>query len=369
MLSRLLSKDNSYILRGLGITVIILHNYLISPQLGFSSCNEMSFSADKTMFFFNSLENGHIVAHYFSFLGWVGVPIFIFLTGYGTALHAAPGSKHESVIYIKRNWLKLLFLLTPILIIWGIMDFFQGSYSTLIKRAFHLTFLDNFFYPFVKCNPVSYWYFSLTFQFYLIWAFVGKYFNKTILLYMSVIFLAGLWIVCVVDIPYLLPIYRHSFAGWFFLFALGVYMAQYKVEIIDRIRTKLWLELLVVVTLLVLLPVMNINIISWLFVPFVALLCFGLLGHIVMRFKILTLIFRWVGELSACIFVCHALIKPIVNKYIAQYTNNIMLLLFIYLSFTLLLSMLYKRFYNYLMIQFVDKIIISNQQVKNKQNY
>lgn len=38
----ILSKDNSLILRGLGITSIMLHNFLTNPQFGLSRCNEMS---------------------------------------------------------------------------------------------------------------------------------------------------------------------------------------------------------------------------------------------------------------------------------------------------------------------------------------
>lgn len=81
----ILTKENSKILRGLAITAIVLHNFLHIDLFGLSSENEMSFSVEKFMAFFSSLDDGLLVAQIFSFLGWVGVPVFVFLTGYGSA--------------------------------------------------------------------------------------------------------------------------------------------------------------------------------------------------------------------------------------------------------------------------------------------
>lgn len=86
----ILTKENSMILRGLGITSIMLHNFLTSPQFGLSRCNEMSFSTEKTWVFLNSLSHGNMIAEFIAFLGWAGVPVFVFLTGYDIAISASP---------------------------------------------------------------------------------------------------------------------------------------------------------------------------------------------------------------------------------------------------------------------------------------
>lgn len=83
----LLTRDNSLLLRGVAILFIVLHNYLHYPQFGFSGENEMSFSAAKAEGFFSAITVGsNLIGEFISHLGWIGVPVFVFLTGYGIAL-------------------------------------------------------------------------------------------------------------------------------------------------------------------------------------------------------------------------------------------------------------------------------------------
>ena len=89
----LLSKDNSLIVRGLAILSIVFHNYLHFYRFGFAQENEFSFSVEKAVGFFSYLREGHIFANCLSFLGWLGVPIFIFLTGYGFAKKEIPENR------------------------------------------------------------------------------------------------------------------------------------------------------------------------------------------------------------------------------------------------------------------------------------
>lgn len=78
-------------MRGIAILFIILHNYLHLEQYGFTGENEMSFSGDKAVDFFNAVSNGsNVIAEFLSHLGWIGVPVFVFLTGYGIALIPPP---------------------------------------------------------------------------------------------------------------------------------------------------------------------------------------------------------------------------------------------------------------------------------------
>lgn len=88
MKENILSKENSKILRGLAIIAITLHNYL--HILGFSKENEMAFSMENTNHFFTVLSDGDFLAEIFSFLGWMGVPVFVFLTGFGVAMCPPP---------------------------------------------------------------------------------------------------------------------------------------------------------------------------------------------------------------------------------------------------------------------------------------
>lgn len=350
----LLSKENSKILRGLGIMCIMLHNFLHDSRFGFAPQNEMFFSSDRTMAFFSSLSNGHFTAQLFSFLGWVGVPVFIFLTGYGVALRTPPLLGGERNVFIKRNYLKLFFLLAPALLVFCVIDVFNHYWLGIVKRSVYLTMMANFVYPFVQRQPGSYWYFGMTFQLYLLWAFAGRYFNKKNLIWLSVIMLGGLYVLCLFDAPKLLSIYRHCFTGWFFVFAFGMYMAQQKNNVFYKIKTSWLLELLLAVAFLVLMLVMNLTLESWVFVPFVALAFFFSLGRLFMRIKPLSMVFHWIGNFSASIFVCHGLVKYGVMEEIFPFTSNVLLLVVIYISLTIVFSLIYEKVYRWLLFRFVE---------------
>ncbi len=101
-ISSLLTKENSQILRGVAILFIMLHNFIHLSGFGFSSENEMSFSADNAASFFSAIYSGtHIIYEFFSHLGWIGVPVFVFLTGYGVSFTPPHLTNYKSIQYIK----------------------------------------------------------------------------------------------------------------------------------------------------------------------------------------------------------------------------------------------------------------------------
>ena len=353
----ILSKENSKVLRGLAITAIALHNYF--HILGFSAENEMTFSLDNTSHFFEVCFSGHFFAEMFSFLGWLGVPVFIFLTGFGVA-SKTPVSRDNSISYIKRNYLKLLALMLPAVLFYAGLDIIKGDlWPSLLKRFSYLTMLTNFAYPYLRCNPGVYWYFGLTFQFYLLWALFGRRFNSKNLLLWSVVFMLGLFILCSIKIPAILTVdtasilsvYRHCFTGWFCVFALGVWFAQ--TNIMQNIKTNLWLELIVLVVTGLLVAQMNRLLIAWMFLPFVALIFFIVLGMLVQRIKPICSVFHWIGGISAFIFVCHPIARTIVNSFVLPYIRILFVNVVLYLLVTILIALCYR----WLCQRIISKII------------
>lgn len=75
-----LSKDESLALRGICITMIVLHN-LIHNVVPFHE-NEKWFNISNAEYFLNNITN-HPILGSISYLGWLGVPMFFFLSGYG----------------------------------------------------------------------------------------------------------------------------------------------------------------------------------------------------------------------------------------------------------------------------------------------
>ena len=164
----MLTKENSQVLRGLAILSIMMHNFLHLERWGFSGENEMSFVQAKADAFFSVLSAGQtsffgVLCELFSFAGWLGVPVFVFLTGYGVAVQSDAhirgvnsGAVNEGnrFYYIKKQWLKLFVLMLPAVMFFAFFDFLRMGFSiALLKRVFYLTQLANFVYPYVKCSP------------------------------------------------------------------------------------------------------------------------------------------------------------------------------------------------------------------------
>lgn len=312
-----LSKENSLILRGLAILVIMFHNYL--HMVGFCRENEGSFVQAKVDAFFGILAQPGLSTPFdiVSFLGWLGVPVFVFLTGYGLAVKYGPEVRIDAFNCLKNSYLKLFFLLFPAMLFFTAFDVLHGDWTAIAKRVVGLSMLHNLYYPRLCTAPTIYWYFSLTFQYYVLYCFCGKWFKPRILLILSILSLVALYPLLLGHTRTLLSIYKHCFPGWFPLFALGIWFAQ-------DVRPRKWLEnmggfqafvLLAVST--VLSVAMSAHVVPWLVVPIAGLFAFLALSKLVLRVRPVAEALRWTGGISACIFVCH----PIARFLLFQQTS------------------------------------------------
>lgn len=237
----------------------------------------------------------------------------------------------------------------PAVLFYAGLDIIKGDiWPGLLKRFSYLTMLSNLAYPYLRCSPGVYWYFGLTFQFYILWALFGRRINGKNLLLWSIIFIVGLLCLCsikktsimTVDTTSILSIYRHCFTGWFCVFALGIWFAQSK--IMQKINTSWWVELLIIIIMGYMMAQMNRLLITWLFVPFIALFFFMALGMLVQRIKPIKSVFQWIGGISAFIFVCHPIARTIVNSIVAPHIEILFVNVILYLLVTVLISLCYR---------------------------
>ena len=63
----------------------------------------------------------------FSFLGWIGVPVFVFLTGYGLASKYPCKADIDAYKYLKFNYLKLFLLLLLGILPFMMLDICNGG--------------------------------------------------------------------------------------------------------------------------------------------------------------------------------------------------------------------------------------------------
>lgn len=286
----LLSRENSKIMRGIAILSIMLHNLLHNPVFGLSKENEMSYNQNLSDSFLNVLASGdtHIVAELISFLGWVGVPVFVFLTGYGLAQkYPPPSSAIDKRKYLYHNYLKLFFLMLPAVLFFIIGDIEDRELMRIAKKVFALTMLHNFDYPHLKINPSIYWYFSLTFQYYVFFLFFRKYLSGRNLLILSILSMLFLYVLGQSGWDNAMSIYKHCLTGWFPLFALGVWWSD------KNLKGWMWnttiaVEVLLFIGLFALLVLMSLNYMSWVFVPLIALGWFWCATRMLMRSRLLS---------------------------------------------------------------------------------
>lgn len=261
-----------------------------------------------------------------------------------------PKNIQDSLHYVSRQYTKLLILLFPALLIFFAGDFMEHkSLMDIFKRCSYLTMMANVAYPWVKCPPGVYWYFGLTFQFYLLYAFCGKYLKNTFLVWGSIITIALLGLLCSINQPELLSVYKHCFTGWFVLFAIGVFIGKQNKYTFTTAHS-IVIDLLVLAISFALVILMNKWMLTWLFVPIFALVMYLSAGLLVMRIPLLFNFFKWIGRLSACIFVCHPIIRFLVNKFMLQKEDNLLVILLLYIIGTLCFSIVYNLLYSNLLV-------------------
>ena len=279
-----LSLQQTQALRGLAILGIILHNYCHFLKFAVKE-NEYTFTAEKPRQLLEKLMSidSDLFIHILSFFGHYGVPVFLFISGYGLvkkyeAPHSAPegatnvsahdgnvapasvsgrngqatnvsahdgnvapsgaeggassSSLSSSLSFLLRHFRKLFRLM-----IWGFLLFVAvyflrhddgATVYTWDRIAAQLTMTVNFLYehPDRIIKPGPYWYFGLMMQIYALYIFVIHRWRSNWLLLALV---AVCWMVqVIVPAPDVLNFVRYNFIGGMLPFVLGVALARYE---------------------------------------------------------------------------------------------------------------------------------------------
>ena len=382
----LLSRTESSALRGIAILGIILHNYC--HFLGFAvKENEYKFDAGRPLQFLDKLFSldSDLFIHFFSFLGHYGVPIFLFISGYGLVkkYEAQPqpkGGTHPQPLpkggaFIKKHFLKLFrLMIIGYLLFIGVylLRHNDGAQVYSWDRVLtQLTMTINFLYfdPDHIIKPGPYWFFGLMLQLYALYILVvHRWRSKWLLLAFalgSVVLEA-----CFADSQDWLNYVRYNFIGGLLPFCMGVWMARKEIPIrptpnppyregaitpVPKDSTSQSLGMLlgwvVISALFVLFG--SLNYWTWLFVPaFIAIgaiatvklliACKGFLSPLSSLLSPLS----WLGSISAMLFVMH----PVMRELIIGHYRKVDIYggIFIYLLSSVALAMLLKWILRYI---------------------
>lgn len=333
-----LTREQCREMKGLAILSIVFHNYLHQPRFGFAAENEFSFEPARTLDFFHGVLQGVLpfLCETISFLGWAGVPVFVFLSGYGLA------KKHETDFrplpvkeYLFHSWKKLFLLLLPAILL--LLALHWGDWGYWGRNIFSLTMLANLFtlYPSVHV----YWYFGLTFELYCLYILFNRRRSNPLLLYSSL---------AVILLQFILVCFRceeaiswnlHNFLGWIPVFSLGVYAARRdSLPLPSRPRTWGLFAILAAGGLVL----CNLSRYPWIFSHFFALALFLSLTKLVDELRLTRKVFLFFGGISSFLFVAHPLARTLANLLQSHLPDNLFLLVCVYFVAALALAFLLR---------------------------
>ena len=225
-----LSVQNSNFLKGIGILLIITHNFF--RKTDFSTCgeNEFEFKSDRFINFLSSFDFPNLITYF----GHYGVQLFIFISGYGL-MKAYGNTKIQYFNFIKKRLIKLYptFLISIIILYlyqFYILKWGYNSSTPFQDILLRVSLIANFVPGKIYVVSGPYWFYSMIVQLYLLFP-VLAYIQKKKINSLWYIVLFSLVITSVFNAFFVsknLSLY-YNFFGNLPVFCLGMILASKKV--------------------------------------------------------------------------------------------------------------------------------------------
>ena len=354
-MKELLSRTECTAMRGIAILAIVLHNYchFISKIV---KENEYQFFTSNNDGLWHAITNPDVLlpVHLLSYFGHYGVPVFLFLSGFG--LVRKYETSHDScppLRFVRYSYLKLLRML-----IVGFSLFICVDMVTPGRFPFHwdnviaqlLMYINVLPQPDKIIWPGIYWFFGLMMELYIVYR---------LLLYRRSSWFVG----TLVAICWLLQMFcdpngetlnrlRYNFIGGMLPFGLGLLAARIPMlgmkrshggnGMFPRWEHLVWLLLLLLAIGLTFAMCFNFQ--TWLWIP--VFIIVGTIALVKLMPECVLKVFVWFGSISAAMFVAH----PIARKLFitVAWKQDIYDGLVLYIVVTIALSWAVK--------QIIDKI-------------
>ena len=168
-----LTKDDTNIIKAVGILFIVMHNYL--HLTSFIGENELAFDRAITMRFIEALGQGFFEAvnAVFVYLGHYGVELFVFISAYGLTKKCLSSPKEPYFKYLFNRLIKIYSLLITGLIFFFVFKLTILSPQQYIDITLHflkMTYTLKLSTIFLYVGP--WWFFSLIVQLYILFPFL-----------------------------------------------------------------------------------------------------------------------------------------------------------------------------------------------------
>lgn len=326
-MSESISKNESLALRGLCISMIVLHNFIhvFAPYTE----NEKSFDPVNADFFINNIFD-HPILGFFSYLGWLGVPMFFFLSGYG--LHKKYGNVVPNKFsFIKWHYIKLLLLAGPIIILSNVL-----VKTPILHTLGQLTLLNNI-YEYNWIRPASFWFIRCAFEFYILYAIIFHRIHPKLLLGLAFVITCSFYLL---DWP-VVNLLKYHHIGWILDFSLGIYVARYHqcMKYIENVYASIILFILMIFS--------SVNEQTWMFSTVISILFFLSIKRYI-TFKPIV----FIGTVSAFLYATHTAVRNVwehLDTSIDYMNDNVLLIMLSicgYFLMSVLVAIVYGKCYD-----------------------
>ena len=355
---RLLSTAQCQMLRGIAILGIFLHNFCHLLR-GSNDENEFEFIGERASNMWEYWTGGNIDVfapiQFFAFFGHYGVPLFLFLSGYGLVMKYEGSSSPQVGIwrFLGSHWLKLfkLMILGYVLSVITYM-IFGLRWDSVIDYLAQATMLSNIVPGLgVSFIPPPYWFFGVMIEVYVVYRLMIYPLNKRDRVWrwlMPLLLIVVAWLPQVLMEHHrnMLVYVRHNAAIAMLPLCLGVLVARYGLPQMSR-----WSLVVVAIVSLPLLAAFSLNYQLWLWTP--VLVIAGSVAFVKLlepRPGVISVLvmspLRYLGVLSAMIFVVHSIARLPINVLVLKTHKGLMLIdyawLALYIVLTLVLAWGYK---------------------------
>lgn len=307
------NHTDSQIWKGIGILLIILHNFFHTFPEFPPEC-EFKYTSENVGLFIKAMASGNFLTtlfSLFSFLGHYGVSFFVFVSGYGLTKRYGQSNDVWWRILLHRA-IQLWKWIIPMALLL-LLDRYSGhthfTYQYLDNQniwtdlLFMLTFTANELADrFIIAGP--WWYFGMAFQLYIFYVlFLRRASDRTIW-----ITIVSVWTLLLIlqgmRFDNLVFTLRYNFVGWLPIFGIGILVARHPLNLSGR-----WVSLGCILFVLSL-----FNPYLWVFSPVLVLFPFAALLPL-FRKGIAQNTALFLGNLSAALFITHTFVRQQVLIY------------------------------------------------------
>ena len=303
-----LTKEQCSAMKGLAIIGIMLHNY--SHWLGpVVKENEFSYSQGNVDGLLASLAapDALLPLHLMSFFGHYGVPVFLFLSGFGLVVKYELEGRGAGGAwgFVKGHWVKLFKMMAIGFAIFTAVDAVTPGrhHYGFADVAMQLAMVNNFAAePDKVVWPGPYWFFCLMVQFYVLYRLVfhGR---KSLLVVAFTIVCMGLQAAAACDTGLLVRL-RYNFVGEMLPFALGMLYARHGFPRVSRSTAAA-----VAAAMAAAVAAMGCSFATWLAAPAAVCVSAAALVMALPPRSLAPLV--WTGGISAALFVVHPVTRKI----------------------------------------------------------